>query len=86
MKTRVFTIICPNCKDEIYSRARHDMIACSCSAVAVDGGFDYNRVCYKSEPPKTRVRYIQASREEMYNDWKQNINKYGIYKKTSKKH
>lgn len=34
---------CRECGDEIESRYRHDYRACSCGAIAVDGGKDYIR-------------------------------------------
>lgn len=81
MKTRVFTIVCPSCKEEIYSRARHDLQTCSCEDISVDGGFDYNRVSFKNATPKTRVRYVSASRQELFTDWNTGQNKYGKIKK-----
>lgn len=86
MKTRVFTITCLSCKDEIYSRARHDLQTCSCEDVSVDGGFEYNRVSFKNATPKTRVRYIPASRQELFDDWNNDINKYGKIEKKIKSH
>lgn len=32
---------CRKCGDVIESRSRHDMVKCSCRAIAVDGGLDY---------------------------------------------
>lgn len=81
MKTRIFTITCPSCKEEIYSRARHDLQTCSCEDVSVDGGFDYNRVSFKNATPKTRVRYVFASRQDLFIDWNTGQNKYGKIKK-----
>ena len=34
---------CRVCGDEIESKHVHDMVACSCGAIAVDGGKDYQR-------------------------------------------
>ena len=31
---------CPNCLDDLYSNARHDLTSCSCGWFEVDGGFD----------------------------------------------
>lgn len=36
-------IECLKCGDKPYSRHRHDMKACKCEAVAVDGGMEYLR-------------------------------------------
>lgn len=35
---------CLVCNDIIESRHRHDFVTCSCGAVSVDGGKDYQRV------------------------------------------
>ena len=37
MKT--YGIKCPECKDVIFSRAKHDLHYCTCGKVFVDGGF-----------------------------------------------
>ena len=39
---------CNNCGDIIESTHRHDFKWCSCGLVAVDGGHDYLKRCYKS--------------------------------------
>lgn len=76
-RTKVSTITCPSCNDEIYSRATHDFQWCSCQEVAIDGGFDYTKVCFKTQPPKKRNRYIAATKQQLYDDWNRNINKFG---------
>ena len=40
---KVTGILCPECKDTVWSRHRHDFRACPCKAVFVDGGRDYIR-------------------------------------------
>jgi DNA-directed RNA polymerase subunit N (RpoN/RPB10) len=45
-------IRCRTCGDEIESVHRHDFRACTCGAVAVDGGKDYTRRVYKGEFPE----------------------------------
>lgn len=34
---------CNKCKDEIFSKHRHDFVRCKCGAIAVDGGMEYLR-------------------------------------------
>lgn len=34
---------CRKCGDEIESRHRHDFVRCSCGAIYVDGGREYQR-------------------------------------------
>ena len=78
---KVNTIICSKCRDEIYSRAIHDFRNCSCKTVFIDGGFDYTRIGYSEKEPKSRTRYIKATRKEMYDDWNTKADKFGVIKK-----
>jgi hypothetical protein len=80
VRTRVTTVTCPVCKIEFYSRARHDCRLCRCSnQTMVDGGFEYLRVGgVDIANIKTRARYIKASREELYNDWRTGTNEWGV--------
>lgn len=80
---KVGAIICPSCGDIIYSRARNDFHCCSCRDVAIDGGFDYKKVCFKGERPKNIIIEIEATKEELYDDWNNRIDKFGIIKKNS---
>mgnify|MGYP001558440678 CR=1 FL=1 len=84
MKTRVSTITCPSCGDEIFSRATHDCHSCSCETVAIDGGREYVKICFKDKMPKQRIRYVNASRQELYDDWNKRIDKYGRIEKKNK--
>lgn len=36
---------CKKCNETISSSHRHDFITCRCSAVSVDGGYDYLKRC-----------------------------------------
>jgi len=82
-KTRVSTIICPICKAEMFSRARHDYHGCKCGTF-VDGGFDYLRYGWPNgtDKPTSRIRYVVATRQELYDDWNQRIDKFGFIKGT----
>lgn len=84
MKTNVNCVVCPKCNDEIYSRANHDFHYCSCGEIAVDGGLNYLRLAYKSIKPEVVVREIDASREELYQDWNYRQNKFGVIKPLTK--
>ena len=76
----VTAAICPKCHDKIYSRATHDFHSCSCGEIAVDGGFDYLRLCFPKIKPETIEINIDATKEELYIDWNKGINKFGIIK------
>lgn len=85
MKTRVWTITCPNCKVEMYSRAHHDYRLCGCAAkMMVDGGFaGYVRygscpALFKKVKKSFRYRFVNATRQELYDDWNKQVNKFGI--------
>ena len=76
-------IQCPNCKDVIFSRARHDFRSCSCGSVAIDGGFDYTRIVPLKRPEvsisKTIAIDVSATRQDLYKDWNEGIDKFGKY-------
>jgi len=78
--TIVSAYICPVCKNIIYSRAKHDFRWCSCKEIAVDGGFDYHKVSYMNKPPKSVTISIDATKEELYEDWNNRTDKFGIIK------
>ena len=64
---------------EMYSRARHDMRGCNCGGMFVDGGFDYLRVGGKNlSAIKHRVRYVNATRQELLEDWARMKDKFGL--------
>lgn len=35
---------CNKCGDVIESKSRHDFVSCSCGAIGLDGGHDYQRL------------------------------------------
>jgi|694.fasta_scaffold118432_4 hypothetical protein len=39
---------CRKCGDIVWSTHRHDFTSCSCGAISLDGGYDYNRVSAKN--------------------------------------
>lgn len=50
MKITRNAIRCRHCGDTIESTDVHELVACSCGAVAVDGGHDYLRRLYMTVP------------------------------------
>lgn len=54
-------IKCAKCGDIIESLHRHDFKWCSCRSVAVDGGQDYQRVCF--EFPENVIRILDDGTE-----------------------
>lgn len=87
--TKVWTITCPGCKVEVYSRARHDYRLCGCPAqTMVDGGFS-GYVRYGGQDidllrASFRYRFVKASKQELYDDWNKMQNKFGVIKNKSK--
>lgn len=80
-KVKVAAIQCLKCGDIIYSRAVHDFHWCSCKSVAIDGGFDYVKIC--GEPTdyvKIKAMSIPATKWDLYVDWNTNTNKFGWIK------
>lgn len=86
MKTKVVTITCPTCGNEIYSRCRHDYHTCGCpSDTMIDGGFDYVRYGGSSANmdsigKSVRHRFVFASRLELYDDWNHRKDRFGFIK------
>ena len=74
---------CPTCNDIVYSRARHDMRGCSCGDIAVDGGFDYSKISYRKTSPSVVEIEVDATKAELYNDWNNRIDEYGLIKQSS---
>lgn len=86
VKTRVTTVTCPQCGIELYSRAHHDFRGCKCGTF-VDGGFSYMRYGWPNgyDRPVAKIRYVEATRRELYDDWNQRINAFGVIQKKVKK-
>jgi hypothetical protein len=58
---RVEGIVCPQCKEWIWSRHRHDFRPCKCGRVFVDGGRDYTRYGFLKDG-EAKVGSIKVSR------------------------
>ena len=73
-------IACPECKDTIFSRTRHDCRGCSCGEVYIDGGFDYCRVGFKTSKPTIFTLKVDQTKKQLYNDWNCSEDKFGLIK------
>lgn len=82
---KVSAIQCQKCKDIIYSRAHHDFHWCSCHSVAIDGGFDYVKICGNREDFESVNYEVKATKKELYDDWNKMKDKYGVVKTKVKK-
>lgn len=80
VRTRVTTHVCPLCQTEMYSRSRHDFRYCPCLNLAVDGGFDYVKILYRVKPTVSRVRYVNATKAELFQDWNNGTDMFGVIK------
>ena len=78
----VHAIQCPSCEDVVFSRSRHDMRGCSCGEVAIDGGFDYQKVSFRLNPPKRMSLNINVTKAELFKDWNEKIDEHGLIKKS----
>jgi hypothetical protein len=83
IKTRVWTVTCPGCQKEIYSRAGHDYRTCGCpQQTMVDGGFSgyvrYGGQSIAVLRTSFRHRFIKASKQELYDDWNKRLNRFGV--------
>jgi len=77
---KISAIQCDKCGDIIYSRARHDMRWCNCGDIAIDGGFDYAKVSYRASSPKRVEIEVDATKAELYSDWNNRIDNFGLIK------
>lgn len=81
---KVKGIKCKKCGDFVYSRARHDMRWCTCESCAIDGGqFDYLKITGNQEDWEiVNDVEIDASFNEMHDDWNYGYDKLGIIRKS----
>ena len=79
--TKVNVIKCPVCGDSVFSRATHDFRHCSCGGCFADGGFDYFRCGGREyENSTTDIVEVDATKQELYDDWNHYHNKFGLIK------
>ncbi|MDX1279236.1 hypothetical protein [Oceanihabitans sediminis] len=88
MKIQIYK--CPECKQWIYSRARHDFKECKCGTLAVDGGHgndNEGELTWMAErfigdcfpQVKMKVVDIDITVKDMYDDWNYRRNKLGVW-------
>jgi hypothetical protein len=75
---KVSGVICKNCNNFIYSRTTHDFRWCPCGKVAVDGGMDYLKIVGNQEDFSFAREEIDATEDDLINDWNTGKDKYGI--------
>lgn len=79
-KTEVTAAYCDICNVWIYSCARHHFNSCPAGCISIDGGSFYTKLCFKKNPPQTKKFIIKASVQELYDDWNNRTDKYGLIK------
>lgn len=80
---KVNAVVCCDCGDTVFSRAGHDMRECGCGSLAVDGGFGYVKISGVGH--KLTVIDIPQTRDELYCDWNERKDKYGLIKGAKKR-
>ena len=75
---KIIATECPNCFNILYSRAQHDFRTCGCGNTSVDGGQLKARVLYKDKPPKSIEIDVDVTEQQLYDDWNNRKDKYGI--------
>lgn len=82
---KVATATCPECNDEMYSRARHDFRYCSCKNMFVDGGPGLERVgtIRGFDKVKTGSVEIDATEKELYDDWNLSLDRFGKFRQAT---
>jgi len=80
MKVKI--IECSKCGDKIYSRARHDMITCTCENVMVDGGhfdgirWNFERILGAIDSKQEYI-FLDVTEAQLMDDWNMRWNKLG---------
>ncbi len=76
-QTAVTAAYCETCDVWIYSCAQHHFNSCPKGCISIDGGLSYTKLCFKDNPPKTKKFIIDASVQELYDDWNNGKNVFG---------
>ena len=75
----VNAVECKECKMIVFSRASEDVRHCACGRVVVMGGHRHFKYDVYTEPAhEVKKINIQASAEELFNDWKDMRDEYGL--------
>tara|TARA_R100000008_G_C3518575_1_gene132734 strand:+ start:351 stop:629 length:279 start_codon:yes stop_codon:yes gene_type:complete len=76
---KVRAIECYSCKDVVYSRAEEDYRECSCASVNTCGGQTFTKFdAIPGADYKIFNLELNATRDEIYVDWLEMHDKYGI--------
>jgi hypothetical protein len=71
---------CPDCEEILYSRCPRDTHSCQCGGLTISDGL-YNPTLYGeyADSPHliTDTIEVDATEEELYEDWNQGIGYYG---------
>lgn len=75
-------ILCPKCGTVVFSRATHDYNSCTCGDIAIDGGFDYCKIAFKTQNYifLTLILPKSMTKKVLYDDWNSRKDKHGTYK------
>lgn len=65
----VNAIVCKKCDNVLFSRHIHDFRECDCGAIAIDGGFDYLKICGNESDFDDVKISIDTTIDELYHDW-----------------
>ena len=81
-QTEVIAAYCNLSDCWLFSRAHHDFRWCPGRHIAIDGGFtSYSpKIAYNGDgkPPEIMKMKVNATREQLYNDWNKGEDKFGI--------
>ena len=82
---KVKAIKCNSCGDIVYSRTEEDLRRCGCGAVSAHGGQSYSK--FEPSPGSDYVLIkidINADPHDIYRDWSDMIDSYGLIKGSTK--
>lgn len=75
---KVIAIKCPSCGDTVFSRTQHDCRGCTCGEIFIDGGFNYNRVGFKTKKPNLFQIKVEQTKKQLYHDWNYSKDEFGL--------
>jgi len=76
---RIKAIQCEFCKNIVYSRTQEDSRQCDCGGVGAAGGQEYTKFHTAPNIKGKKVNLnIDITFLELYNDWRDMVDSYGI--------
>ena len=78
---KVTAAFCPECNVWIFSRCPRDCRDCPGKHIFIDGGFEHLRLGFTGKLPRTKDFNIRATKAELYIDWNEGVDKFGIIKR-----